>query len=109
MEKVLIEYANQHQIILELNEKGKNGYYPLLESIYKNNIEMVNLWIEYANQHQIIKNIKYRWLHTNNLTGSIPLEIGKLINLQYLLVRVFFFKYCFSIYYILKFNILFFF
>jgi len=43
MEKVLIEYANQHQIILELNEKGKNGYYPLLESIYKNNIEMVNL------------------------------------------------------------------
>ena len=28
MVKLLIEYANQHQIIFELNEKDKDGYYP---------------------------------------------------------------------------------
>eukprot|EP00833_Pecoramyces_ruminatium_P012474 jgi/Orpsp1_1/1186506/evm.model.d7180000051081.1 len=54
MVKLLIEYANQHQIILELNEKNDYGNYPLLEAINNNNIEIVKLLIEYANQHQII-------------------------------------------------------
>jgi len=49
-----MDYADQRQIILELNEKNKDGYYPLSKSIDKKNIEMVKLLIEYANQHQII-------------------------------------------------------
>jgi len=52
--QLLIEYANQHQIILELNEKNKDGDYPLSEAIFKDNIKIVKLLIEYANQHQII-------------------------------------------------------
>jgi len=51
---LLIEYANQYQIILELNEKNNIGYYPLLRAISYNNIEIVQLLIEYALQHQII-------------------------------------------------------
>jgi len=42
--KLLIEYANQHQIILELNEKGSyDKKYPLLEGIHNENIEIVKL------------------------------------------------------------------
>jgi len=37
-----MEYANQHQIIMELNEKNNVGEYPLYLAIYKNNIEIVN-------------------------------------------------------------------
>jgi len=37
-----------------MNEKNQDGSYPLLEAIYNNNIEIVQLLIEYANQHQII-------------------------------------------------------
>jgi len=51
--QLLLEYANQHQIILELNEKNKNIKYPLLRAI-DNNIKIVKLLIEYANKHQII-------------------------------------------------------
>jgi len=57
MVKLLIEYANQHQIILEMNVKNDLGYYPLLEVIYNKNIEIVKLLIEYAHQHHII--LKY--------------------------------------------------
>ena len=39
--RLLIEYANQHHIILELNEKFKDGNCPLLWAISKNNMEIV--------------------------------------------------------------------
>jgi hypothetical protein len=38
MDNLLIDYAN---IILELNDKDRNGYYPLLKATKHNNIEMV--------------------------------------------------------------------
>ena len=46
--QLLIEYVNQHQIILELNEKNKDGDYLLSEAIFNNNIEIVKLLIDYA-------------------------------------------------------------
>jgi len=49
-----MEYANQHQITLELNDKNKWGEYSLLWTIYYRNNEMLELLIEYANQHQVI-------------------------------------------------------
>ena len=55
--QLLLEYALQHQIILELNEKDFLGYNPLLRAIFWNNIEIVQLLIDYALQHQII--LKY--------------------------------------------------
>ena len=51
--KLLIGYANQHQIILELNEKDINGDYILLKVISKNNIEIFKLLIDYALKQQI--------------------------------------------------------
>ena len=39
---------------MELNEKDKDGYYPLLETISNNNVEMVKSLIKYSNQHKVI-------------------------------------------------------
>jgi len=36
---------------LKLNEKG---WYPHLQAIHSNNVEIVQLLMKYANQHQII-------------------------------------------------------
>ena len=52
--RLLIEYANKNNIILKLNEKDVNGYYPLIDVCSKNNMECVRLLIEYANKNNII-------------------------------------------------------
>jgi len=66
----LIEYANQHYIILDLNEKRNNGSNPLMLAICynKNNTEIVKLLIEYANKHNIILE-----LNEKNSCGICPL------------------------------------
>ena len=54
-----------------MNEKNKDGNYPLTEAISNNNIEIVNLLIEYADQHQI--NLEY---NENEIAGnSIIIEL----------------------------------
>jgi len=55
--KLLIEYANKNNIILELNAKDKDGKYPLLEVIKVKNFELVTLLIEYADKNGIILNL----------------------------------------------------
>jgi len=45
-------------ITLNINEKGKDGWYPLLRAVSNNNVEIVQLLLEYANQHQIILEYK---------------------------------------------------
>eukprot|EP00833_Pecoramyces_ruminatium_P015563 jgi/Orpsp1_1/1189595/evm.model.d7180000073133.1 len=67
--KLFIDYANQHDIILELNEKNNIGYYPLLWVTIKNDIEMIKLLIEYANKYNIILQ-----LNKKNQNGSFPLS-----------------------------------
>jgi len=52
--KLLIEYANQHQIILNVNEKNKYGWFPIMNAVSYNNIEIIKLLIDYANQYQIV-------------------------------------------------------
>ena len=37
-----MDYADQRQIILELNEKNKDGYYPLSKSIDKKILKWLN-------------------------------------------------------------------
>jgi len=67
-----MEYANQHNIILKLNDiKDEYGYYPLLATITKNNTEMVEILIDYANQHHIILN-----LNQKNKNGEYPLSVA---------------------------------
>ena len=65
---LLIEYANQHQIILELNEKDKDGQYPLYWAISNRNVEIVQLLLKYALQHQIILK-----LNEKDIYGQYPL------------------------------------
>lgn len=54
MVQLLINYANKHNVKMELNEKNKDGAYPLYFAITGNNPEIVQLLINYANQHHII-------------------------------------------------------
>jgi ankyrin repeat protein len=58
MVQLLIDYANKNKIILNLNEKNENGWYPLLRATDKNNIEMVQLLIDYANKKKNYFRIK---------------------------------------------------
>jgi len=51
MVKLLMDYANQHHFILNLNEKYLFFSYPLTEVVVKRNNEMIKLLIEYANQN----------------------------------------------------------
>jgi len=50
--KLLINYVNDNNITLELNEKYKNVY-PLLLAVAYYNIKMVQLLINYANKNNI--------------------------------------------------------
>jgi len=47
--KLIIDYANNHNIELNLNKKNDYGKYPLLYAIKNNNIEMVKVLIKYSN------------------------------------------------------------
>jgi len=49
--ELLIDYANQHQIVLNLD---KNDNCSIINAISNNNTEMVELLVSYANEHQII-------------------------------------------------------
>jgi len=57
MTKLLIDYANRNDIILNIDEKDKYGDYPLLQSTFYDNIEIFKLIIEYANRNDIILNM----------------------------------------------------
>ena len=52
--KSILNNSTENKKILKLNEKNKNGNYPLYSAISNNNIEIIQLLIGYANQHQII-------------------------------------------------------
>jgi len=68
MIQLIINYANQHKIQLNIKDKGRNGWYPFLIAVYKNNIAMARIIIDYANQHNIELNI-----NDKDLNGWNPL------------------------------------
>ena len=55
--KKILDDAIEKNIVLNLNEKGKNEWYPLLYATYMDNIEMAKLLIEYANKNDIVLEI----------------------------------------------------
>eukprot|EP00833_Pecoramyces_ruminatium_P000493 jgi/Orpsp1_1/1174525/evm.model.c7180000050458.1 len=66
MVSLLMTYANEHEIVLELNEKNIIGWNPLLRATFKNNTEMIKLLLDYANEHSITLNLNekifiYEW------------------------------------------------
>jgi len=68
MFELLINYANEKNIILELNEKDNKSKYPFLIA-FNNNIEMTQLLIDYANK----KNIALELTDYNNDYGFYSL------------------------------------
>jgi len=54
MVQLLLDYAKKNNIILQLNEKNKDGYIPLLWCCRYNNLEMVQLLFDYAKENKII-------------------------------------------------------
>eukprot|EP00833_Pecoramyces_ruminatium_P001647 jgi/Orpsp1_1/1175679/evm.model.c7180000054793.1 len=66
MVKLLIEYANRHQIILELNDKNFYDDYPLSIAISNNNIEIIKLLTKYAIEHQIILEYEEKIIGNNS-------------------------------------------
>ncbi|ORX71015.1 ankyrin [Anaeromyces robustus] len=68
MIQLLIQYANEHKIILNLNEKDNRGNSPLLNAIKKCNEDMIKLLIQYADEHEIILN-----LNEKDKYGNYPL------------------------------------
>eukprot|EP00833_Pecoramyces_ruminatium_P000088 jgi/Orpsp1_1/1174120/evm.model.c7180000049003.1 len=59
--QIIIDYANNHNIILDLKDKNKNnGFTLLLSAIEKRNdsIELIQMIIDYADSHGIILDIK---------------------------------------------------
>ena len=72
MVHLLIDYATENKIILELNEKNYYENNPLLKATYRNNIEIVKLLINYANKNKIILelNEKKKWIYPNNWSNT---------------------------------------
>jgi len=51
--KLLMDYANKHNIILQLNEKNEDGN-SIMQAINNDNTEIVKLLMEYADNHNIV-------------------------------------------------------
>jgi ankyrin repeat protein len=51
--KNILEYSTENKIILELNKKGRDGWYPLSRAIFEDNIEIVQLLIDYSIKNKI--------------------------------------------------------
>jgi len=79
MVKLLMEYADQHHINLDLNNKFWKFFCPIYEAVSSNNYEQVKLLIEYANQHQIILNMN--GLLYNHLVDAIEEKNIKMLKL----------------------------
>ncbi|OUM60456.1 hypothetical protein PIROE2DRAFT_13764 [Piromyces sp. E2] len=66
--QLLIDYANNNNIVLNINEKDNYGDYPFFMACMIDNIKMVQLLIEYANINHIIFNVNEK-----DENGSYPL------------------------------------
>ena len=66
--KLLMEYINDNNIILQLNEKTNDVNYPLLTAVMKNNLKVVQFILEHAKKHNIILKINEK-----NKNGDYPL------------------------------------
>jgi len=69
--KIVIKYAIKNDITLEINEKNKNGDYPILLSVDRDNNEMTKLLMDYANKNSITLEI-----NESNEKGECPLLIS---------------------------------
>jgi len=52
-----MNYANENNIILEINDKDKSGNSPLINTFYYNEFESLQLLMEYAQENNILLDI----------------------------------------------------
>ncbi|KAG4084540.1 ankyrin repeat-containing domain protein [Neocallimastix lanati (nom. inval.)] len=52
-----MNYANENNIILQLNDKNDSGFYPFLSAIIKDDLDILKLIIDYAKKNNIILDI----------------------------------------------------
>jgi len=55
--KLIVEYSEQHNVILNINKVKWSSDIPILKAIKNNNIEIYKLLFEYVKRHNIILNI----------------------------------------------------
>jgi len=61
MVKLLIDYVDNHNIILKINEKIINGFTAIMSAIENNNTEIVKFLVDYSNEHNIMLNINDKY------------------------------------------------
>ncbi|OUM57342.1 Non-catalytic module family DOC2 [Piromyces sp. E2] len=71
MNNILINYANAHRIILDLNNTDDFDNDPLKEAAKKGNLELIKLLIHYADNN----NIKLNWNSNKTNDSHTPLQI----------------------------------
>ncbi|OUM62260.1 hypothetical protein PIROE2DRAFT_11519 [Piromyces sp. E2] len=72
---LIIEYANDHHIPIDINDKNYCGDYPLLVAIKNGNTKLIRLLMKYADSHKIILNIDEKYM------ASLPYVNKDIINL----------------------------
>eukprot|EP00833_Pecoramyces_ruminatium_P017927 jgi/Orpsp1_1/1191959/evm.model.d7180000089625.1 len=79
MAKLLIDYADENDIVLNINKQSKKKNYPLDWAVHHNNIEMVKLLMKYADDNNILLDINQK-----SENGIYPLitAIGKNKNIE---------------------------
>lgn len=73
--KLIIEYGEAHNIILDVNGEKNKKLFPLLQSVNSNNNNIVSLLIDYAKKNNIILDI-----NKEDSFGHYPFQISFVIN-----------------------------
>jgi len=68
---LLMNYIDENDIIVDLNQKNKNGDYPLLSLVRCNDISIVKYLIDYAKRKDIVLDINQK-----NNNGEYPLSLA---------------------------------
>jgi ankyrin repeat protein len=82
--KLLIDYANKNNIILDIKGKDQDGSYPILFAIEKDNIEMAKILINYVDNKNIILDIDekddiFEWCPLFYIIFNKNVEMAKLL------------------------------
>jgi len=54
---IIIEYANQNNLVIDIKNRDNEGNFPLLEAIYDSSITIAKILFEYARVHNIVLEI----------------------------------------------------
>jgi len=64
--KLLIQYANKHNILLDIDDQDRNGNYPFLIAVDNEDIYSMNLLIDITDKNNIIIDMNKTNVYNNN-------------------------------------------